>query len=649
MIVLIRYFILFAFFLTASTAWGSKGVSETQGDSCVSALNYDCAVLHYKRALQFHESDSTISSFVRIQNKVADLYYQQGKFQQAYELYSLVLRYAGQKGLSYDKAVALEGMSHILWRYGDNVKSITSILESIELFKALSDTVSVISASNILAGVYTSTGELDQAEKIYDETLSLAVASHDSIGMASSYEYKGVVRFFRGEYPEAIEFYEKSLTINVLIGNELDAGITQGNIGEAYHQMGNYVTALAHYQKAEKALSQFQFNSGLIFINYSIGNSYLSLGQFDKALYRYQKSLELIRLTGEVRERPLVLKLIAECYAKQQDFKKAYFYHEAFTQAQDSLLQVNRNLELLDIMGKYELGKKEQENYLLAKENEIKLKELRTQEVIIKQQYAFGAGLMLLLMIAFYLAIRLYNNRILLIKSNKTKNKLFGFVAHDLKAPVANIQMLIDLLKTEIETENEEAKDLVVELNNATHAVSLLLNDLLSWSIAQQEGFSFLPKSVEIYEATRTCIELFEDQLEYKELQVDNRVGTDHVAWIDNKALLAVIRNLLSNAIKFSKVGGEIRIYSHVKNGFVELTIADQGVGMKPEQIHQLLHSKKFVTHRGTSNEKGSGMGINLVKEFVHKSKGELRIESKMGEGTEVIIVLPTTAKHTRQ
>ncbi|WP_119843196.1 tetratricopeptide repeat protein [Reichenbachiella sp. MSK19-1] len=619
----------------------SIDVMIERADSCARLTDYDCAVSQYEEVLSYHD-DVSGTVFVQINNKIADLLYKQGDFQKAYTTYQTALRRAEEDSMMHEKATALEGMSHILWRYGDNVKSIHSAMKSIGIYKALIDTASLISSSHILAGIYVSIGELDKAEDIYQSTLHMAKASYDSVGLASCYEYIGIVRFFEERYEQAIRFYMKSLSMNLQIGNELDAGVTYANIGEVYNYLESYDKALTYFEKSEEILQAHQFNSGLIFVHYSAGVSYTQLGEYEQAMDHFQKSLDLVRFTHETREKPEILRLIADCYAKQGKYEQAYQYHERYAEIDDSLAQVNRNLELLDVMGRYDLEEKEKRNEVLTQENVLRGRELADKETIIVQQYLFGAVLMALLLVAFVLAYKLYRNKELLAEADRTKNKLFGFVAHDLKAPVANIQMLVDMLQDELEEDSKEAHGLVVDINNASHSVSMLLNDLLSWSIAQQRGFAFNPKSVQLKGAVEHCVDLFNNQLAYKSLKVDNQVQEDVLVWMDENALLAIIRNLISNAVKFSSAGGCITMAGAVsdQSGHVLFSIQDDGVGMTPEQLNKILFMSTFTTQRGTANEKGSGMGLNLVKEFVEKSNGELNIASQVEVGTKITIVL---------
>lgn len=633
--------------LEAAKSSADDNLSKVRADSCAEVLDYDCAIEYYNQALLFERGDSTLIDYLSIHNLIGDIYYKQGYFPKANQSYESVIKWAEEYGIIKEKAKALMGQSHIQWRYGDNVISISNILESIDLFKSIQDTVHIVSASNILAGIYLSTGEIAKANDIYEETLTIAIAGKDSIGMASSFEYKGVIKFFENDFMRAIEYYKKSLAINTRIGNEVDAGITYGNIGEAFLRLDDFQSALEYFSIAEDILTRHNFNSGLIFVNYSAGECLMKLNQFGKAHDRFKKSLELILITGESREQPTVLGLIAECYANEGKFDEAYLVQKQYAAAKDSLNATNQNDQLMQIMSKYEFEKKEQENLFLLKENEIKEKELNAKQSIIFLQYVIGGIMLVFLMVVLYLFIKLYRNKVLLDRSNQAKNKLFGFIAHDIKSPLGNLQMLIHLLEEDFEDDKEKQSQLLYEVSKCAYAVVQLTDDLIAWSMAQQEGLGLHPENVVLGEIAKDSLDLFQSQTSYKKLTITNKIKPYIEAYVDRKALLSMIRNVLSNAVKFSSNGGIITLnaseLSNKKSGrdMVELKFKDEGVGMTKEKVRLLVTTNEFATTRGTANEKGTGLGLNLVKEFVEKSNGYIKIKSKPGEGTKFSIFLP--------
>ena len=620
------------------------------GDSCLNISDFPCALSNYESALEMMNEKSDELKKVEIINKIADIKYQQGKFIEADQFYNEALTIATKNGYKREEAKSLQGLSHVLWRKGDNVSSVSSIIKSIKISTGLKDTSALISSSNILAGIYMSVGKLEEAEDLYKEMLNVAIASKDTLRMAENYEYIGVVHFFKNDYREAITYYNKALRLNLLLGEKLKAGINYGNIGEAHSKLKNYHEALTFYKKALDIQEDIEFNSGIIFLYYSMGEAYAHLDEFDSATSYYDKSLDLMQSTGEVREKQHVYKLLAENFAKQREFEKAYFYHQLYSQHKDSIFNIDKNNQLEEIKAKYELEKKEQDNFYLTKQNQLKQQELESKAVTIQRHYVLGTFLIIFLIISVYLYIKLSRNKDLLENANKTKAKLFAFIAHDLKGPIGNIKALIDLISykpLQGEGKDVENEKLISHLKTSANDVSILVDNLLTWSLAQQGGFNFSPQKVNLLKAVEQNIALFNYHIVYKDLEIVNNIPETIDVYADETALLTIIRNIFSNAIKFTPKKGKITFATQILEGsakgktFVQLSVADSGIGLSQEKIDLLLAESTLVTTPGTENEKGSGLGFNLIKDFVKKSKGEISINKNPDQGITVSINIP--------
>ncbi|MGK7389085.1 MAG: tetratricopeptide repeat protein [Candidatus Cyclobacteriaceae bacterium M2_1C_046] len=615
-----------------------------KADSCVKAFNYSCGIKYYKKSIELLDSSSNRKLLARTNLHLADLYYQIGDFKNSHVYYSNAKKISEELELKEVKAKSLQGLAHIYWRSGDNIQSIENIIESVKLFKAIHDTSSYIAASNIMAGIYVSNGELDEAEEIYNKMLQIAINASDSVRIANNYEYKGIIYFFRGDYKKAIDFYQNSLKINTKIGEELQAGINYGNIGEAFSKLKNYEQALNNYDKAVEIQRKYNFTSGLIFIYYSKGEALTALGKLEPALDFYKESILLMESSGELREKHHVYKLIADNYFKQKKFKDAYAYHQLYTSEKDSLFNIDKAAQLEEIKSKYEFDKKVQENDFLSMQNALKAQELESKQATIQRQYLFAILLLLFLCISIYLSIRLYRIKNNLSIANKSKERLFSFIAHDLKGPVGNIKSLADLLNSTYKQENitGEKAELLDYISESATKVSTLLNNLLAWAVSQQDGFRFNSQKVNLLELVNQNISLFSFQIENKQLNVQNEVPADLFAYADEDALLTIIRNILSNAIKFTKENGNIQISASESDSDVILVIKDDGLGMTKKKVKDLMTSNNFISTQGTANEKGSGLGFSLIKEFIKAQKGKLLIESDPQQGTKVEVSLPS-------
>jgi PAS domain S-box-containing protein len=229
---------------------------------------------------------------------------------------------------------------------------------------------------------------------------------------------------------------------------------------------------------------------------------------------------------------------------------------------------------------------------------------------------------------------------------NAAKDKFFNIIAHDLRAPISG---LISMTKTLIENSDiltpEETKELLTELLDYANQSFNLLENLLQWSRSQTGTIPFKPEDTDLYEIALSSVVINEPNAKQKGISISNLVPEGSISFVDRNMITTVVRNLISNAIKFTNPGGEIQISLKDNPDDYELIVADNGVGMDAEKLSKLFKIGENISTPGTAHEKGSGLGLILVKEFVEKNGGSIRVESEVGKGTRFFIKLPKKKK----
>ncbi|GCD77757.1 hypothetical protein JCM31826_12390 [Thermaurantimonas aggregans] len=227
-------------------------------------------------------------------------------------------------------------------------------------------------------------------------------------------------------------------------------------------------------------------------------------------------------------------------------------------------------------------------------------------------------------------------------EANSIKNKFFTIIAHDLKNPLYNSLSIGDLLYESAESLSmQELKDYLKLLNISLKNASELLSNLLVWSSSQMKGLSVEFEPIYLKKTVDKVLEGLELNINEKKINIirDNLENT--IVYCDNNSLYFILRNLISNAIKFSHMNGEIKITSkNLPNDEIQISIQDNGIGISEENKEKLF---TFLTKStlGTFGEKGSGLGLALVREFVEKNKGRIFFESELGKGTTFYVILP--------
>lgn len=229
-----------------------------------------------------------------------------------------------------------------------------------------------------------------------------------------------------------------------------------------------------------------------------------------------------------------------------------------------------------------------------------------------------------------------------LMELNATKDKFFSIIAHDLKSPFNGIIGFSDLLESEVRNLDIETIEKYAEIIHSTALQAYhLLENLLEWSKTQQDGFHPNPRKLLLQNMVSEEISNMKPNAEQKSISIQNEAVEDIILSTDEKMLHTILRNLLSNAVKFTPKGGLVRVNSCRKDGHVEVSLSDNGIGMDAETIDKLFKIDSGFTTRGTENEKGSGLGLLLCREFVEKQGGKIWASSEKGKGSTFTFRLP--------
>lgn len=232
-------------------------------------------------------------------------------------------------------------------------------------------------------------------------------------------------------------------------------------------------------------------------------------------------------------------------------------------------------------------------------------------------------------------------NEIRLKESLETLQKLFSIIAHDLRAPLSSFQMALELITSGAVTDGVMRDQLLTDLESASRINLALLENLLQWSRSQTNTIRLKPETLNVIDLIDENIGLAAPSAAQKSIEIRKRGSSSISAFCDRESVNLVIRNLISNAIKFTPDNGSITLAAEEMNGMVHLSVEDTGVGMEPVVMDKLFQSSGFHSTYGTRNEKGSGLGLRLCRDFAERNGGELRAESRPGEGSRFILTLP--------
>ncbi len=225
-------------------------------------------------------------------------------------------------------------------------------------------------------------------------------------------------------------------------------------------------------------------------------------------------------------------------------------------------------------------------------------------------------------------------------KANDDKSKFFSVLAHDLKGSIGYNNSIIELLKSNLITLEDKAKLTNCLYENTTKAY-LLLEDLIKWGKATMNREVFKPVDINLCDLIKRIEEFFLLQISQKNIKLIINCSRDVKLLADKNMLETIFRNLIGNAIKFTLHGGEIICNCILDKNYLKVQIIDNGVGMPKEKAEQLFALDNIESTKGTNGESGIGLGLQLVKEYVHMHGGQISAESEVEKGTAICFILP--------
>jgi len=225
---------------------------------------------------------------------------------------------------------------------------------------------------------------------------------------------------------------------------------------------------------------------------------------------------------------------------------------------------------------------------------------------------------------------------------NASKDKFFSIIAHDLKNPFSNIIGLSAALKEEIRSGDPDMNEEFADLINTSAVRTLkLLENLLEWAKSQTGNLLYHPVSIKLNEIYNEEFELLSEMAIAKNIQLLSSIPANLEIKADRNMIRTVLRNLISNALKFTHKGGQIEINAVADEKQVEISVSDNGIGMTKSTIDKLFKIDANLSTNGTEDEKGTGLGLFLCKEFIDKHGGKIWVESEAGRGSIFKFILP--------
>ncbi len=520
-------------------------------------------------------------------------------------------------------------------------------------------------AQKQIAQCYDNIGFLYSAEKnfplalaYFTEALKIQETLEDQVAIADSYNNIGLVHMQQEHYEDARVWYFKSLKL-VGQNNPKALAMIYDNLGVTYENQGALKEGRTYYQKSLLLKEELEDLAGLAFTYGKIADNYLDGKNAVDAIPFAKKSLALSKQTGSLEYMITATKILAGSHELLKDYKQAFYYHVDHKKYQDSLFHESRSRVMAEMVTKYDMQKKEQEN------SSLKMAATLSESVVSKQQYVIFAaggalGVVLLLLTFLYqsyqksksLAGELVAQKIQAEQINiqlqevlEEKNNVLNVMAHDLRSPMNKVLGLTHVIRTEggVNSQQELCLDMISSVADQGRRI---ITDLL---MINKEGSSKLKISAfsltsfmrdvvqeHMPEARRKSIPLY--------LELPN---FDITITTDKDCLSRILDNLVSNAIKFSNAEKSVILRADVESHDVRIAVADYGPGFSEQDKVHLFKRFTRLSAQPTGGEASSGLGLAIVKHLVNQLSGRIELDSKLGKGATFTIRIPQSRYHS--
>ncbi len=644
-----------------------------------------------QEALAIAESMGDESKTADALSNIGVIHWQMGNFSMALDYHLEALSIYETTGNETGIARSTTNIGIIFSDQSHYEKALEYFFRSLLVYEEEEHQPGMAAVFNNIGMVYEHQGDYDLAEQYHLRSLELKKEMNDEKGMSFSFNNLGLVQQGKMNYEKAMEYFNKALEIRVALNDKREIANTASNLGFLYYLLkdsensGKYLSqALSHYTEVDD-------KSGIAKTYNYLGKLYMQEGQLALARQSFLESLEIAEQIGLNRMITENYAGLARMMAQLSNYERAYEYQKKYIDIRDSIYTEDSRRKIIELQHMYDREKEESEIQLIEKNEQINM--LSSQRDKLLRNFLI-AGVVLILISLFLLYNRFLiaknanvllekqkdeisktNKKLLglnqslmeqkkkfeelnhqlnvsnkklteseknLLEINATKDKFFSIISHDLRNPFAAIVSFSRILKRDISNlTNQELKDLALELDKSVLKINNLLENLLQWSRTQTGKIKYEPEYIAVHEIVKDNINLFKNNAKEKEIKLIDAVDDNTPVWADKNMTDTVIRNLLSNALKYTDSGGEIVISSTIKDHKVFISVKDDGVGMTEESKAKIFRIDTLHSTYGTMDEKGSGLGLLLCKEFIEKQGGEITFESELNKGSVFTFSLP--------
>jgi two-component system NtrC family sensor kinase len=533
---------------------------------------------------------------------------------------------------------------------GKLASALECFLKAANYYKADKNNIGLATAYLYISEAYNKQQNHDNEKYYLKNAIEIFKKENDSVRLASALHNLGYANYSMGQYDTALILFSKTSEIYQKLGSPAEYAYCLGNTGLVYSRQSKFDKAEYNLLKAIEILNEYGDEYAVTEYMIEYADVLQHKGEINKALACAIKSYDnAVRNSIIELERDASYRL-AQLYQVSGKYDSAFHYQSLYISYNDNIKNYENIQKMADLRTEFEVAKKQAEVDVLQKNKVIQLTVI--------------GGLILVLLLAGGLIVLYYSSlkrsrklsaalderRILLelqsteLKElNRIKDKFFSVISHDLRGPISSIGGISYMIKESLENNNPALlHEITSYIDQTVFSLTGLLENLLDWAQSQQGKFPYLEENIDTKTIITESVKLFSTIILSKNIRVDLKLKAKLMISSDRNSMMMIIRNLLSNAFKFTGKGGIVSISTSITpEREAKIVVTDNGMGIPAEKIHWLFDFKENKSTFGTEREKGIGLGLNLVHEFVKLNKGSIEVQSTVGKGTSFILRFP--------
>jgi len=505
-----------------------------------------------------------------------------------------------------------------------------------------------------IAIIYTNMRDYPNALDYFRRSLQIAREFPHDNGVATAYLNIGDVYTKAMDLDSAITYTRKALDLSEQARDSPILSVSLSNLGDIYNKELQPLQAVAYLNRSLEISKDIHDADGVAYTYGSLAEAYRLLGQPQKSIAFAQNSLQGALAIHAPETIKTSYHILYADYLAVGNYARALDYRNLEVAINDSLYTLEKEKQIKLLQSDYELQEKQHQVVLLQNESLRQVAELQRSRI---RLYVIVGCTASLIIWAFFLwrsnRQRKRINRLLsdhnkeivqrneeLAALNEVKNKLFSIIGHDLRSPIATLTGFVDILKNP-SLSPDQIRHFGALMSESLLNTSSLLDNLLFWAKSQMDGLQVHAQTFDIVPVLKQNAQLIAGRALKKKILLSLEAPPEPVmAFADEAMVDLVIRNLLDNALKFSGEGDTVSLSAVIAREGIEVSVSDTGKGIPAGDQSKIFNTVSFTT-AGTSQEKGSGLGLSLCKEMIELNKGRIWFESAVDAGTTFTFLLP--------